>query len=137
MAKKIVLVGHDGLAEGMKKAIEFIAGRQDNILVLSMKSDGLENFKKNFTQMMNEIPEADDILLVSDIPSGSPGTNGYSTALKLNKKVTYLTGMNLAMVLELALSSSSPYQKAIQSAKASIMNMGDTLKAVPDDHFMF
>lgn len=137
MAKKIVLVSHDGLAEGMKRAIEFIAGRQDNILALSIKSDGLENFKKNFTQIMNGIPETDDILLVSDIPSGSPGTNGYSTALQFNKKVTYLTGMNLAMVLELALSSSSPYQKAIQSAKASIMNMGDTLKAVSDDHFMF
>ncbi|MCI1880606.1 MAG: hypothetical protein LKI94_00265 [Sporolactobacillus sp.] len=137
MARKIILVSHDGLAEGIKQAVEFIAGKQENILSLSMKSKGLEDYKKRFNLMMRRISVDDDLLLISDIPSGSPGTYGYALALKHTQKVTYLSGMNLPMVLELALSPDLGYEHALQSAKESIVNMGEVLTHSSSQDFDF
>ncbi len=43
------------------------------------------------------------MIIVCDIPSGSPGTNAYDILVQTGMEVEMLSGMNLAMLLDMIL----------------------------------
>lgn len=100
----ILLVSHARLAHGMKTAIEFVAGEQENLFSLGLEEAGVASFRTELEKMIAGISdEITQMLIVCDIPAGSPGTTAYEVLAQTNLEVEMVSGMNLAMLLELVL----------------------------------
>lgn len=125
MNNRIILVSHLGLATGMKKALEFIVGEQSQLYAVELDEQGIEHFKEKLRFLENE-NKVDHTIIVSDIPSGSPGATAYSFFAETGS-VRLLSGMNLPLVLDLVLSSAvKPVEQlipeAISAAKEAIQD---------------
>lgn len=115
MNNRIILVSHLGLATGMKNALEFIVGEQPQLYAVELDEEGIEQFKKKLSLLQHEI-KATNTIIVSDIPSGSPGATAYSYFAETSN-VHLLSGMNLPLVLDLVLSSTvKPIEQLIPDA---------------------
>lgn len=128
MEISVLLVSHSGLAEGMKKAAEFIAGEQENFYAVELDADGVENYRKLVEKTIYQAKNTEEWVIISDIPSGSPGANALDIAVSENLLFKMYSGMNLAMVLDTLLSrgnktSEKLAQDAIQTGKESIVDM--------------
>ncbi|MDQ0360119.1 PTS sugar transporter subunit IIA [Breznakia pachnodae] len=101
MNKKLILASHGCLAEGMHNAAEMIVGKNKDIY-----SYGLETYETPqaiYEEAKKLIDEHQDsyIFVVCDLKGGSV----YNQMIQLSNidNVFVIAGMNLAMVLELAL----------------------------------
>ena len=128
MKINVLLVSHSGLAEGMKKATEFIAGEQANFYAVELNADGIENYRKLIKKTIHQAKKTTEWIIISDIPSGSPGANALDIAVSENLLFKMYSGMNLAMVLDTILSrenktSEELAQDAIKTGQESIVDM--------------
>lgn len=128
MEISVLLVSHFGLAKGMKKAAEFIAGEQAYFYAVELDENGIEKYREQVKQTLNEAKAADEWFIISDIPSGSPGANALDLAVSENLSFKMYSGMNLAMVLDTLLSRGSKTSAKLahdarQTGKESIVDM--------------
>lgn len=104
MKTGILLVSHSNLAIGMKAATEFVAGEQEQFYAIGLDSSGIETFKKNLQLTLIQIEqEVTNLIIICDIPSGSPGANALVLANETSLPTKVISGMNLALILELVL----------------------------------
>lgn len=140
MKTGILLVSHSNLANGMKAATEFVAGEQKHFYAIGLDSSGIETFKKNLLLTLKQLEqEARNLIIICDIPSGSPGVNALVLANETSLTTKVISGMNLALVLELILmrefkEPDTLATDAINSAIASIsiLNLEDELENEDD-----
>lgn len=131
---KILLVSHKGFASGLKKATEFILDKETSISFLELDERGIETFKNELNSLISKGLFNEKTLLLSDIPAGSPGANAYDVLVDSNVDVHYISGMNLAMVLDAYLSDSD--ETILNSAKESIKDfLVKDETSVNDDDF--
>ncbi|KRO00873.1 PTS sugar transporter subunit IIA [Companilactobacillus kimchiensis] len=119
---KLLLVSHLGLASGMIKAAQFIAGKQGNENHIELDERGIESFKKRFNEVIETFDKNEQIVLVSDIPAGSPGNTALEALMKSDFKFEYLSGMNLGMILDILLSGNAAGAKDAAIASIQISN---------------
>lgn len=104
MTKVVLLVSHSGLAEGMKQAAEFIIGEQKNFYAIGLYEEGIEPYRQRISNIVTGLKhEASEIIIISDIPAGSPGINAFLAASRSEIKVRLISGMNLALILDILL----------------------------------
>ncbi len=95
----LVLVSHGPLAAGMREAAEMILGEQEQMIVLGLyPGDTVDSFAEKLEKAIDSFPDPANVLVLSDIPSGTPSNTVNRMVLK--KGVRYLAGYNLPMVLE-------------------------------------
>lgn len=100
----VLLVSHSELAHGMKTAVEFVAGEQKNFFSLGLEESGVAMYRAKLEKLVADLPkEIKQMIIVCDIPSGSPGTNAYDILVQTGMEVEMLSGMNLAMLLDMIL----------------------------------
>lgn len=100
----VLLVSHSKLAHGMKSAIEFVAGEQENLFSLGLEEAGVASFRTELESLVATFSkEITQMIIVCDIPAGSPGTNAYDILTQTDLEVEMLSGMNLAMLLDMIL----------------------------------
>lgn len=138
MSVRIILVSHLGLASGMKKAVEFIVGKQENLYTLEMNEEGAEVFRSNVKYFLEQ--KETDTIIVSDIPSGSPGSIAYSLLFEQNMNTHLISGMNLPLIIELVLSRefkevNQLIVDAIDSSQKTIKNLTITSSQESEDEF--
>lgn len=116
---RIILISHNRLAEGMKRAVEMIAGPQANLECLGLmpgeQPDALIDIFKQTIQ-----PEQ-NIIILADIVGGSM-CNAAMALLPL-PNVRIIGGMNLALVLEVVLATpqtEAEIQHVIESASQNM-----------------
>ncbi|MCB5952866.1 hypothetical protein LI951_12380 [Enterococcus sp. BWT-B8] len=127
----MVLVSHFGLASGMKKASEFIVGEQPELYAVELDEEGIEAFKKKLSFLHDHAFDGQTII-VSDIPSGSPGAAAYSLLNEINN-VHLISGMNLPLILELVLSGGiKPIAELISDAVHSARETIQDYTIVPE-----
>lgn len=114
---QIVLVSHTGVASGMIEAVSFIIGKSAAFYA-ELDEHGIEKFKSNVIKIVSELDKKDDVILVSDIPAGSPGNTAFSILESNGLNVKYISGMNLGMLLELFLGKN--VEKSIAAGVESI-----------------
>ena len=96
---KIMLVSHGNLAEAMYRTAELIAGAHDGVETFGLHlGDDVEAFRKTVESAVERAVKTDDLLVLSDIQSGSPFNVAVGAMMKY--RFRHLTGMNLAMVVE-------------------------------------
>lgn len=100
--KHVILVSHGVFAQGLQSAVLMMTGNRDDVYATSLE-DGMstEVLKDNFTKIIEEFNKDDEIILFSDILSGSPFTTSIDV---LDQKgmldnTMIFSGMNMPMVL--------------------------------------
>ncbi|WP_137663767.1 PTS sugar transporter subunit IIA [Enterococcus hulanensis] len=100
----VLLVSHSKLAHGMKAAVEFVAGEQKNFFSIGLEEAGVATYRAELEKLAGSLStEIKQMLIVCDIPAGSPGTNAYDVFAQTELEVEMLSGMNLAMLLDMIL----------------------------------
>ena len=97
----IVVTGHGLFAEGMHSSAKMIAGENENIKYVCFEDGmGLEELGEKLSAAYNELAGNDGIVVLSDLPGGSP----FKTAVEVSmnhpdKQIVVLAGTNLPMII--------------------------------------
>ena len=95
---RILLVSHGALAAAMLESAEMIAGPQEGVKALCLSpEDAPESFRERVAAVLEEW-KAEDVLVLSDIRSGTP----FNAAGSLMQEYPFrhISGVNLAMLIE-------------------------------------
>ena len=97
----IVVTGHGLFAEGMHSSAVMIAGENENIKYVCFKDGmGLEELAEKLNAAYTELAGCDGIVVLSDLPGGSPFKTAVECAVaNPDKKVEVLAGTNLPMIV--------------------------------------
>ena len=97
----IVVTGHGLFAEGMHSSAKMIAGENENIKYVCFEDGmGLEELAEKLNVAYNELAACDGIVVLSDLPGGSPFKTAVECAMgHPDKKIEVLAGTNLPMIV--------------------------------------
>lgn len=113
-----LLISHGPFSKAILESAEMITGKSDNIQTLSVTMDstlsGTTESIKNIYEENNE----GDLIIICDILGGTP-SNASMQFIAGKDNVRILTGLNLPMLLELLLNSSTDIDQLVDNAKNS------------------
>ena len=125
--KGILLVTHGSMAQGIYESCQMIVGEKENILTLSLDEEGVEKFRYQLEEKLIQMESMyEDVIIVTDIPNATPYNECCRYILSHQSSVKLLSGMNLAMVIELAIyaeidiKSEDLCHQVLESAKQSL-----------------
>ena len=100
----LVVTGHGLFAEGMHSSAKMIAGENDHIKYVCFEDGmGLEELAEKLNVAYNELSDCDGIIVLSDLPGGSPFRTAVETAMThADKQIVVLSGSNLPMIITAA-----------------------------------
>ncbi|WP_249028782.1 PTS sugar transporter subunit IIA [Tannockella kyphosi] len=102
----ILLVSHSTMCVGVKDSLEMIMGPQEVVDTISLGEDGVESFRAALEDKISKMNETfDEIIIVTDIPNATPYNECFRYIRKHEVDYAVVAGMNLAMVIELAIFS--------------------------------
>ena len=97
----LVVTGHGHFADGLHTSAKMIAGENENVKYVNFE-DGMstETLAELLSNAYNELAHCDGIVVLSDLPGGSP----FKTAVEVSmlhpdKKIEVLAGTNLPMIV--------------------------------------
>lgn len=102
--KGIILIGHGNFASGLTSSLKLLAGEPNNFLYHDyIEGMSQENLKEEIIKSVKQLNKCNEIVLATDILGGTPFK--VSALLSLNNtKIEVITGINLPLLLTLALS---------------------------------
>lgn len=104
--KGVLLVTHSTMCEGVKESCEMIIGERMNIETLSLQEEGVEIFREKLVDKIDHMRKLyDDLIVVTDIPNATPYNECLRYSLSHERCLKIISGMNLAMIIELAIYS--------------------------------
>lgn len=126
----LFILSHENLAESLKKTIEKIIGRQENLFSFSNKTDSLQVIEEKIKKQIHKYNYDRNILFV-DLVGGSC----WSLANLMKKKdesLTVIGGVNLSMLVSIymnyqKLDYEELIQKTIEDGKRGIVALGGKL----------
>lgn len=97
----IVVTGHGLFAEGMHSSAVMIAGENEHIKYVCFKEGmGLDDLAAELNAAYNELADCDGIVVLSDLPGGSPFKTAVEVAMtQPDKKIEVVAGTNLPMIV--------------------------------------
>lgn len=96
---KVVLIGHGETGVAFKKAVEMIFGKADDFIPLAFNpGEGLKDVNQKIEKAIKGT-NAKDVLVITDLFSGTPYNSAAGLALK-GKVKDVVAGMSLPMLLE-------------------------------------
>lgn len=104
--REVVLVSHGSFANGIHEAIKMITGDAENIHSVCLKENmDSESFKTEMRKVLTGISDAEQILVFADLQGGSPFNLTLELLQQYNllEKAHMITGMNLALLLSVAM----------------------------------
>ncbi len=101
---KIVIASHGAFASGIKSSLSVLLGKVDHVTAIDSYLDE-ESLEDKIDEYFQAIPDSEQVIMLSDLYGGSVNQKMY---LRLVRPNTFLiAGVNLALVLELALKTNS------------------------------
>ena len=102
--KGILLVSHSSMCTGVKESCEMIVGEQENMKAVSLREEGVDIFREELTSRLDSMREKyEEVIVVTNIPNATPYNECLRYSLSHGRCLKLVSGMNLAMVLELAM----------------------------------
>jgi PTS system N-acetylgalactosamine-specific IIA component len=100
----LVITGHGLFAEGMHSSARMIAGENELTKYVCFEEGmNTEQLSEKLVAAYNELGECDGIIVLSDLPGGSPFRTAVESAMTLpEKKIVVLSGTNLPMIITAA-----------------------------------
>ncbi|WP_125583051.1 PTS sugar transporter subunit IIA [Lacticaseibacillus suibinensis] len=102
--QQIILASHQQLAEGMQKSAEYIGGTLPQLSSMCAYTSPEYNIDQDIEQRL-ALLHGQKVTVITDIPGGSVNNSwmSYVAEHNLYDQVTIISGMNLALVLEIAM----------------------------------
>ncbi len=98
---KVILIGHGKTGVAFKEAIQMIFGKAEDFIALTFEpGEGIEDVKNKILQASSKF-STDQILIVTDLFSGTPYNAAADLALN-GKAKDVIAGMSLPILLEIA-----------------------------------
>lgn len=109
---KIYVITHGLLAKGLVDSASLIVGEQDKIEYFSLTQDvDINDFKENIENKV--ISNQEEIICFTDIVNGSPFNIVSELTMKYSN-IYHISGVNLPMILEALLSTSTVNKELIE-----------------------
>jgi N-acetylgalactosamine PTS system EIIA component len=132
--KGIILASHGPLAEAALESVKLFVGEIEHILALALNGDeSPESFKLRLKDAIDQLDQKDGVLLLTDIPGGTPSNIGLMIASDY-PDLQVVSGLNMIMLMEAILtreftpSTAQWVESSIQSGQASIQDLIAKLK---------
>lgn len=117
----IILCGHGKYGEAMKCSLEMIAGVQEHVEFVDFTIDmSIADVINGYDQVIAASDGNEEVLIFCDIPGGTPA-NAAALVKKSNENVRVFTGLNLPMILSLALGED--VESSLDNAKEAIQEI--------------
>ena len=97
----LVVTGHGHFADGLHTSAKMIAGENELVKYVNFE-DGMspETLAEKLNEAYNEFAHCDGIVVLSDLPGGSPFKTAVECAMgHPDKKIEVLAGTNLPMIV--------------------------------------
>lgn len=128
MQRKIIIASHNHMASGLKSTLEFIAGKQDNVMAVDAYVDG-EGIEETVKKLFDDISSDTEVVVFTDMMAGSVNQKFFPYR---NRPHTHIiTGMNLPLVLAITLLPGDRYltvqdiHKAIKEAQEALQYVNE------------
>ncbi len=97
----LVVTGHGHFADGLHTSAKMIAGENDKVRYVNFEDGmGIEALAQLLSQAYDELSFCDGIVVLSDLPGGSPFKTAVEVAMTHpDKKIEVLAGTNLPMIV--------------------------------------
>ena len=128
----IVLVSHGSLASGMLDGARMIVGNLEGVAAVGLfESEAVEDLMGKIEAALAQVDQGDGTLILVDAFGASPFNASARLALE-RKNIEVVTGMNLPMLLELAVQRegrdlAGVAQLALETGRSSIRGLSGTL----------
>lgn len=113
--KKILLASHGFLAKGLKDTLRIFLGETDDITAVCAYIDDTDNYIKEIEMFIQQAEENGQYVICTDIYGGSVNQKVIEYLTKSNKKIPVVSGMNLPIVLSIAVSDTPCDRKYLES----------------------
>ena len=100
----LVVTGHGHFADGLQTSARMIAGENELVRYVNFE-DGMstETLAEKLNEAYAELAKCDGIVVLSDLPGGSPFKTAVECAVaQPDKKIEVLAGTNLPMIVTAA-----------------------------------
>lgn len=128
---KIILASHGGMSAGVKDTVQMVLGDLPNLYTLATTRDETESILVTTRRLLESFEESDKVYILTDVIGGSVN-NDMLTLLADYQNLTIICGMNLSLVLPLALAveplSEQELKDLIQQAREQIVNCTEMLQ---------
>ncbi len=128
---ELILVSHGSFAAGLREASEMILGEQEKVSVIGLyQGDSPDSFAQKIETVIDEAEDSKNVLILSDLQTGTPYNAGMVMALKRGSAC--IAGTNLPMLLEILslrdeMNMEELLQVACKTGKTGIVNSTDLL----------
>lgn len=96
----VIIVSHGRYAEAMLESAEMISGRQEQVKTYGLfPGDSVDEFREKLIESIGESLKQREVLLLSDMQSGSPFNS--AVAAMENLSFRHVAGINLPLLLEI------------------------------------
>lgn len=136
--KGIVLASHGQLAEAMLKTAEMFYGKEDlkQIKSVSLKlEDPVDDFKQKLRETVEGIDTGQGVVVLIDILGGTPGNQA---GILCSDKIQVVTGMNLAMFVEVIgqrMAGAIDIEQVARMAQDNIVCLNSGVRCAEKDFF--
>jgi mannose/fructose-specific phosphotransferase system component IIA len=131
--KRILILTHGKFADGIADSLRMISGIEDISTISISDADSPTDVKARIDAFIAEAEPEDHLIVLTDIQGGS-STQAAFPYLQTQKNLHLVTGLNLGLLLEIALSGeedvASSIEKAVENAKTSIVYLNKILDKV-------
>lgn len=128
---KIILASHGGMSAGVKDTVQMVLGDLPNLYTVATTRDETESILVTTRRLLESFEESDKVYILTDVIGGSVN-NDMLTLLADYQNLTIICGMNLSLVLPLALAveplSEQELKDLIQQAREQIVNCTEMLQ---------
>ncbi len=124
----LLVTGHGHFATGLNSSLELIAGAQANVALVDFEADhSIEILKDNLTKALDSLKEYDGVLVLSDLPGGSP----FKTAVELkyerpDQVIEVIAGTNLPLLIASS-TMTAVFENPLDLAEAMIPEGKDSI----------
>ena len=124
----LLVTGHGHFATGLGSSLELIAGAQPNVALVNFEADhSIEVLKDNLNKALDSLKEYDGVLVLSDLPGGSP----FKTAVELkferpDQAIEVISGTNLPLLIASS-TMTAVFESPLDLAEAMIPEGKDSI----------
>lgn len=131
--KRLIILTHGKMSEGLLDSLSVIAGSNDNVTTLTVGlSDSPDEILSRLASNLDKCDPQDTVIVLTDIPAGSTTTNAircYSEGA--HHPFHLISGTNLGLLLAIYMQSfddvdvSETIRTLVQDAKDTIVYVND------------
>lgn len=134
---KLFLSSHGHLASGLKSSLDILLGNSSNVYIFDAYVDE-HSVQFKLDEFYRHVSEDDQVILMSDLYGGS--VNQVMVTYLNHPNTTLITGVNLALVLELSIKQGTVSECEIEEIVENSRRMMKVVKfendaLVNDDFF--